>query len=98
MSSDEEPDYMSEEFLAACVKDVRPGLVFKQSTKRQFQLEEEKQKANERNRNKNKPVSVLEAERREEGLKEVIPAQNKGFAMLQKMGYLNLLRSPFEFT
>jgi len=87
MSSDEEPDYMSEEFLAACVKDVRPGLVFKKSTKRQFEIEEKQQKANEKHRNINKPAKVLEAERREEGLKEAIPVQNKGFAMLRKMGY-----------
>jgi len=87
MSSDEEPDYMSEEFLASCVKDVRPGLVFKKSVKRQFQLEEEQQKANDKTRSLNKPVRLLEAERREEGLKEAIPTQNKGFAMLQKMGY-----------
>lgn len=87
MSSDEEPDYMSEEFLAACVKDVRPGLVFQKSTKRQHQLEEKQQKANEKYREKNKPVRELEAERREEGMKEAIPVQNKGFAMLRKMGY-----------
>ncbi|KAK4030015.1 G patch domain-containing protein 11 [Daphnia magna] len=85
--SAEEDDYMSEEFLTACVKDVRPGLVFKQSTKRQFQIEEQHRSANEKMRKLNKPVRVLEAEKREEGLSTAISSQNKGFAMLQKMGY-----------
>ncbi len=60
------------------VKDVRPGLVFKQSTKRQFQLEEQHRSANEKMRKLNKPVKVLEAEKREEGLSTAITSQNKG--------------------
>ncbi len=34
-----------------------------------------------------KPIKVLEAERRQEGLSNAITSQNKGFAMLAKMGY-----------
>lgn len=60
------------------VKDVRPGLVFKQSTKRQFQIEEQHRSANEKMRKLNKPVRVLEAEKREEGLSTAISSQNKG--------------------
>ena len=65
--------------LDSCsVKDVRPGLVFKQSTKRQFQLEEQHRSANEKVRKLNKPVRVLEAEKRDEGLSTAITSQNKG--------------------
>ena len=71
--------YIIDEFS---VKDVRPGLVFKQSTKRQFQLEEQHQSANEKMRKLNKPVKVLEAEKREEGLSTAITSQNKGFKQL----------------
>ncbi len=63
-------------------------MVFKHSTKRQFQLEEEHRSANEKMRKIHKPTRVLEAERREEGLSTAIDTKdNKGFAMLQKMGF-----------
>ena len=65
-------------FDSCSVKDVRPGLVFKQSTKRQFQLEEQHRSANEKVRKLNKPVRVLEAEKRDEGLSTAITSQNKG--------------------
>ena len=69
------------------VQDVRPGLLFKPSIKRQFEVEQKQKKVNENQRKVNKPANVLEAERREEGLKEAITADNKGFAMLRKMGF-----------
>ncbi len=34
-----------------------------------------------------KPVKVLEAEKRDAGLSKTISSDNKGFAMLQKMGF-----------
>lgn len=46
-----------------------------------------KAKYDEENRDKMKPSKVLEQERREEGLNKAISSQNKGFAMLTKMGY-----------
>lgn len=61
------------------VQDVRPGLVFKQSVKRQHELEEKHKSANEKMRKLNKPVRVLEAEKREEGLSTALDTQNKGF-------------------
>ena len=67
------------------MKDVRPGLVFKASTKRKIEVEQKKKVLIERGRMK--PQNVLEQERRAEGLKSAIPAGNKGFAMLCKMGY-----------
>lgn len=69
------------------VKDVRPGLVFKQSIKRRFQVEENQKASNEKHRKIQKPAKVLEIERREEGLSMAIATENKGFAMLQKMGF-----------
>jgi len=38
-------------------------------------------------KNRIKPVKVLEKEKREEGLNTTLDAGNKGFAMLQKMGF-----------
>lgn len=70
-------NYCFSKYLSS-VKDVRPGLVFKQSIKRQFQLEEQHRSSNEKSRRLNKPVRVLEAEKREEGLSTAISSQNKG--------------------
>ena len=43
--------------------------------------------ANKRNKAVFKPVRVLEKEKREDGLKKSLTSSNKGFAMLQRMGY-----------
>lgn len=67
--------------------DVRPGLVRDHKIARRLKLEEEKQKLDEEQKVKQKPVKQLEAERREEGLSAAISSDNKGFAMLAKMGY-----------
>ena len=69
------------------VQDVRPGLAFKQSTKRQWNVEKKQKTVNEHVRKNQKPTRVLEAERREEGLSVAISSENKGFAMLKKMGF-----------
>lgn len=54
---------------------------------RRIKLEEEKKKLDDEQKTKQKPVKQLEAERREEGLNVAISSENKGFAMLAKMGY-----------
>lgn len=54
---------------------------------RRLKLEEEKQKLDDEQKVKQKPVKQLEVERREEGLSAAISSDNKGFAMLAKMGY-----------
>lgn len=75
---------MSEDVLQKCV-DVRPGLVHNRVTKRNYEAEKKHRYANERSRTK--PRAQLEAQKREEGLSCPIASDNKGFAMLQKMGY-----------
>ncbi|XP_065344363.1 G patch domain-containing protein 11 [Cloeon dipterum] len=86
--SDEEDDYMSEAILNACAKnDVRPGLTFKHSAQRNQELEKRKSEKDFENRLRNPKRGRLEAERREEGLEKPIGEENKGFALLQKMGY-----------
>lgn len=67
--------------------DVRPGLVQDHKIARRLKLEEEKKKLDDEQKDKQKPVKQLELERREEGLSAAISSDNKGFAMLAKMGY-----------
>ncbi|XP_071547481.1 G patch domain-containing protein 11-like [Panulirus ornatus] len=87
--SENEIDYMSEEFLAACVgkDDVRPGLLLSHSSKHQVQMEKRKKEKDNEHRARFKPAKVVQKERLEEGLSTAINSSNKGFSMLQKMGY-----------
>lgn len=64
--------------------DTRPGLVPKHVA-RLNELKKKEKHANEKN--KIKPKAVLEKERRDEGLGSAITTENKGFSLLQKMGY-----------
>lgn len=79
----DEDDYMSDKFLENCIN-LRPGLVSK-STSRQYQLEKNAQEANKQNQLKRKKES--EKMRRDDGLNSKIGKDNKGFALLQKMGF-----------
>ena len=84
MASEEEvDDYMSDAILGKC-PDKRPGLVSERVAKIHKQQKQE-QAAN--SKSKQKPVKVIESQKREEGLKTAISSDNKGFALLQKMGY-----------
>ena len=67
-----------------CSEDKRPGLASKE-TKRKIHGEKKHKELNAQNRTKSK--KVLESEKREEGLNTAIDKQNKGFALLSKMGY-----------
>lgn len=67
--------------------DVRPGLVKSHKIARRLKMEEKKEQMEVEQKHKQKPVKQLEEERREEGLKSAISTDNKGFAMLAKMGY-----------
>lgn len=88
MPSDEEFDYMSDNFLAECVKeDIRPGLIHNRAQQRTHNIDRKKKVTDEENKQRNRPHRLLEAERREEGLSEAIADSNRGFALLQKMGY-----------
>lgn len=73
-------DYMSDSFLLG-LDDVRPGLKTK-SQKR-------KDKASDRPiiEPKHKRLKASEHEARSKGLATHIPSENKGFSMLEKMGY-----------
>lgn len=80
--SDEE-DYMSEAFLAKIEKqDVRPSLIRSHAQKHQITVEAKKRKLDEEIKAKNKPEIQLN-----KGLNQAIGADNKGFAMLARMGY-----------
>lgn len=67
--------------------EIRPGLVKSKANQRLIAVSSKKAKYDEDHRAKMKPTKLLEEERRNEGLSIAITPQNKGFAMLAKMGY-----------
>lgn len=67
--------------------DIRPGLIHSRTQQREHNIRKNKTVTDEKNKQQNRPHRLLEAERREEGLNEAIGDSNKGFALLQKMGY-----------
>lgn len=84
---DEEVDYMSDDFIKDCLSntsDVRPGLLNNRREQRQHELIKKK---NSIMVEKKKPIGVYQVEALEEGLKQPIDSGNKGFSMLQKMGF-----------
>jgi len=81
--SDEE-DYMSSAFLTVS-EDIRPGLVFSRQVKRKHEIEKKRVESNKIHKTKSR--KELEEESRNAGLNIAISSDNKGFAMLQKMGY-----------
>lgn len=81
--SDEEEDYMSDAFLAK-LQDVTPSLIKNNSVKRQNEIEMKKK---EQIRNRNKPIHEVQKEKLKEGLNKAITSDNKGFAMLSRMGF-----------
>lgn len=81
---EEEEDYMSEAFLNS--------LVAEESTKSKSKVnmsysERRRQKEREHLANLPKPLHVREKEAREQGLEKEIGEDNKGMAMLLKMGF-----------
>ena len=82
--SDEEDDYMSSSFLDV-KEDIRPGLTFSRSTKRKHEIEKKRLESNKLHKTKSR--KELEEESRNAGLDKAISTDNKGFALLQKMGY-----------
>ncbi|XP_023243112.1 G patch domain-containing protein 11-like [Centruroides sculpturatus] len=80
----DEIDYMSDNLLSNC-SDVRPGLIHSQSVKRKHKIERKQLEANKKSFTK--PLKKLEEERRLEGLNSALTSNNKGFELLQKMGY-----------
>jgi len=90
--SGDECDYMSDDFLAKLTKenDTRPGLKKSVADKREHErwkkreIKLEEQRLNKRIK---KTVKEKEMEHREEGLNKELDSNNKGFAMLAKMGF-----------
>ncbi|XP_038628471.1 G patch domain-containing protein 11 [Tachyglossus aculeatus] len=80
----EEDDYMSDAFINI-QEDVRPGIPMLRRIKEVRQKEEKHREANLKNRQKS--LKEEEQERRDTVLKNAIGNENKGFALLQKMGY-----------
>ncbi|KAM4599732.1 G patch domain-containing protein 11 [Fundulus diaphanus] len=82
--SDEEEDYMSDAFLSK-IQDVKPGVDMVRRAKEAIKKEEKRKEKNIQNRQKS--YKEQEKESREAALQSSISNQNKGFALLQKMGY-----------
>ena len=82
--SEEEEDYMSDKFLSS-LPDSRPGVFKLDRVAREHKKEQRHSEKNKRNTTK--PKSVLEEEHRSQALDKALDSENKGFAMLQKMGY-----------
>ena len=82
--SDGEEDYMSDAFLAK-LQDVKPSLIKSSSAKRKMDIET-KQKEHQL-KNKQKPMHEVQKEKMKEGLNKALTSDNKGFAMLSKMGF-----------
>jgi len=69
-------------------QDVRPGLTFSREQKRKHDLAKKQAEANARHKQMYKSRHLIEKECREAGLKKEIGADNKGFQLLSKMGYV----------
>ncbi|XP_054653933.1 G patch domain-containing protein 11 isoform X2 [Dunckerocampus dactyliophorus] len=82
--SDEEEDYMSDAFLNQ-IQDVKPGVSMVRRVKEAIKREEKHKQNNIKNRQKT--YKEQEKESREAALQSSITNDNKGFALLQKMGY-----------
>ncbi|XP_028983634.1 G patch domain-containing protein 11 [Betta splendens] len=82
--SDEEDDYMSDAFLSK-IQDVKPGVSMVRRVKEAMKREEQQKEKNIQNRQKT--YKEQEKESREAALQSSISNENKGFALLRKMGY-----------
>ena len=65
--------------------DNRPGLLHSKQSSRKYEQERKTARTNAVNRTKSR--QQLEKEKRDEGLNGAIGEGNKGFAILQKMGF-----------
>ncbi|XP_030627833.1 G patch domain-containing protein 11 isoform X1 [Chanos chanos] len=82
--ADEEDDYMSDAFLSQ-ISDVRPGVPMVKRAKEAMRREVLHKEKNLQNRQKS--YKEQERESRETALSSSISKENKGFSLLQKMGY-----------
>lgn len=70
--------------MAMFSADVRPSLLSDKAARKR-KIEVEQQLSNDKHRQK--PKRVIETENRDKGLETALNADNKGFSILQKMGY-----------
>uniref|UniRef100_A0A3P8W0F6 G patch domain-containing protein 11 n=1 Tax=Cynoglossus semilaevis TaxID=244447 RepID=A0A3P8W0F6_CYNSE len=82
--SDEEEDYMSDAFLST-TQDVKPGVSMVRRVKEAMKKEVKQKEKNIQNRQKT--YKEHEKESRDSALQNSLSNNNKGFALLQKMGY-----------
>ncbi|XP_073689746.1 G patch domain-containing protein 11 [Garra rufa] len=82
--AEDEDDYMSDAFLNQ-IPDVRPGVPMVKRAKEAIKKEALQKEKNAQNRQKT--YKEQERESRDVALQSSISSQNKGFALLQKMGY-----------
>ncbi|KAJ8955347.1 hypothetical protein NQ318_003441 [Aromia moschata] len=82
--SDSEDDYMSFKVLVDCQDDVRPSLLFNKREKRQLEMYKKKQESVSK---RQKSLGEIERENRDRGLNTAISSENKGFKLLEKMGF-----------
>lgn len=75
---------MAYKFNHRVQEDVRPGLTFSHKQKRSLELYKKKQELQTK---RPKSYHEQEKETREKGLNTAIPAENKGFQLLAKMGF-----------
>lgn len=64
-----------------------PGLVKNRIHLRENAIHAKKKRLDEESKRKNRPTRVVEKETREQGLQKSLTSENKGFAMLSRMGY-----------
>ncbi|XP_077199971.1 G patch domain-containing protein 11 [Paroedura picta] len=81
---DTEEDYMSDSFINVD-QDIRPGMPMLRRVKETFKKEEKQKEVNQKNRQKS--IKEQEQEQRDTALNIALGNENKGFAMLRKMGY-----------
>lgn len=84
MAEEEEDDYMSDAFITK-QEDLRPGMPMLRREKEALRKEVHHKEMNIKNRQKS--FKEEEQERREAVMKSSLGNENKGFALLQKMGY-----------
>uniref|UniRef100_A0A3Q0RAH4 G patch domain containing 11 n=1 Tax=Amphilophus citrinellus TaxID=61819 RepID=A0A3Q0RAH4_AMPCI len=90
--SDEEEDYMSDAFLSK-IQDVKPGVSMVRRVKEAMKREVQQKEKNTKNRQKS--YKEQERDSREAALQSSLSNENKGFALLQKMGYKAVILNVF---
>eukprot|EP00794_Sanderia_malayensis_P020365 gene20364-22374_t len=87
--SEEEDDYMSDSFLVE-TESTKPGLLARKmppSVVKKLEKEQRIKELNEKHRKIYQPIKHVEKEKRDEKLNKALDSSNKGFAMLEKMGF-----------